>query len=161
MTPLRIFVSSVQKELVEERAALHSYLNCNRSMRWFGRFLFEEAQVSLVLASSLPGRSGSRNHEDRSAAGQRSSPRWENSLGAPAVVTVWSRVSFEGEIRETIAVCRCRRPWGFPFWGLADGVGINDRTGRVADPQVEAPRGSNAWAPTGPDQWCVIGDDDG
>ena len=43
MSPLRIFISSVQKELAPERAALRDYLRGDALMRKFFKvFLFEE-----------------------------------------------------------------------------------------------------------------------
>jgi ATP-dependent DNA helicase RecG len=47
MTPLRIFISSVQKELAEERLALRDYLNGDTRLRkFFEAFLFEEVPAA-------------------------------------------------------------------------------------------------------------------
>ena len=47
MTPLRIFVSSVQREFAEERAALRDYLRGDPLMRrFFDAFLFEDAPAT-------------------------------------------------------------------------------------------------------------------
>jgi ATP-dependent DNA helicase RecG len=47
MTPLRLFISSVQKELAEERAALRDYLRGDPLMRrFFEVFLFEEVPAA-------------------------------------------------------------------------------------------------------------------
>ena len=54
MTPLRIFVSSVQKELAEERAALRDYLRGDALMRrFFEVFLFEEVPAADRRADAL------------------------------------------------------------------------------------------------------------
>jgi len=53
MTPLRIFVSSVQKELAEERAALREYLRHDALLgRFFEAFLFEEMPAADHRADS-------------------------------------------------------------------------------------------------------------
>lgn len=47
MTPLRIFISSVQKEFTEERAALRDYLRGDALMwRFFEPFLFEDVPAA-------------------------------------------------------------------------------------------------------------------
>jgi len=47
MTPLRIFVSSVQKEFAEERAALRDYLRGDALMRrFFEAFFFEDVPAA-------------------------------------------------------------------------------------------------------------------
>ena len=47
MTPLRIFISSVQTEFVQERASLRDYLRGDPLLRrFFEVFLFEEVPVS-------------------------------------------------------------------------------------------------------------------
>jgi len=54
MKPLRIFLSSVQKEFAEERAALRDYLRGDALMRCcFEVFLFEEVPVADRRADSL------------------------------------------------------------------------------------------------------------
>ncbi len=54
MIPLRIFVSSVQKELAEERAALRDYLRGDALMRrFFEVFLFEEVPAADSRADEL------------------------------------------------------------------------------------------------------------
>ena len=47
MNPLRIFISSVQGELAEERAALRDYVRGDPLLRrFFEVFLFEDASAS-------------------------------------------------------------------------------------------------------------------
>ena len=47
MTPLRIFLSSVQKEFAAERSALRDYLRGDALMRrFFEVFLFEEVPAA-------------------------------------------------------------------------------------------------------------------
>ena len=54
MKPLRIFLSSVQKEFAEERAALRDYLRGDALMRrCFEVFLFEEVPAADRRADSL------------------------------------------------------------------------------------------------------------
>ena len=54
MKPLRIFLSSVQKEFAEERAALRDYLRGDALMRrCFEVFLFEEVPAGDRRADSL------------------------------------------------------------------------------------------------------------
>ena len=54
MTPLRIFISSVQKEFADERASLRDYLRGDALMqRFFEVFLFEEVPAADRRADSL------------------------------------------------------------------------------------------------------------
>src|SRR5437762_762618 len=54
MIPLRIFISSVQKEFAEERAALETYLRGDALMRrFFEPFLFEEVPAADRRADEL------------------------------------------------------------------------------------------------------------
>lgn len=54
MTPIRIFISSVQKEFVEERAALRDYLRGDALMRrFFEVFLFEDVPAADRRADEL------------------------------------------------------------------------------------------------------------
>ena len=54
MTPLRIFLSSVQKEFAAERAALRDYLRGDALMRrFFEVFLFEEVPAADRRADAL------------------------------------------------------------------------------------------------------------
>ena len=54
MKPLRIFISSVQKEFAEERAALRDYLRGDALLRrFFEPFLFEEAPATDRRADEL------------------------------------------------------------------------------------------------------------
>ena len=54
MTPLRIFLSSVQKEFAAERAALQDYLRGDALMRrFFEVFLFEEVPAADRRADAL------------------------------------------------------------------------------------------------------------
>ena len=54
MTPLRIFLSSVQKEFAAERAALRGYLRGDALMRrFFEVFLFEEVPAANRRADSV------------------------------------------------------------------------------------------------------------
>ncbi|MFA7199317.1 MAG: DUF4062 domain-containing protein, partial [Methanoculleus sp.] len=47
MTPVRIFISSVQKEFADERAALRDYLRGDALMRrFFEVFLFEDVPAA-------------------------------------------------------------------------------------------------------------------
>ena len=47
MTPLRVFISSVQGEFAEERAALRDYVHDDVLMRrFFDVFLFEDTPAS-------------------------------------------------------------------------------------------------------------------
>ena len=57
MTPLRIFISSVQTEFAQERAALRDYLRGDPLMRrFFEVFLFEEAGLGSTARCALSGR---------------------------------------------------------------------------------------------------------
>ena len=58
MTPLRLFISSVQKELAAERAALRDYLRGDALMRrFFEPFLFEDMPRSRpARRCGVPGR---------------------------------------------------------------------------------------------------------
>ncbi|HSL03512.1 MAG TPA: DUF4062 domain-containing protein, partial [Nitrospiraceae bacterium] len=54
MKPLRIFISSVQKEFAEERAALRDYLRGDALLRrFFEPFLFEETPAADRRADEL------------------------------------------------------------------------------------------------------------
>ena len=54
MTPLRIFISCVQKELASERAALRDYLTGDALLRrFFTVFLFEDVTAADQRADSL------------------------------------------------------------------------------------------------------------
>jgi len=54
MKPIRIFVSSVQKELAEERAALRDYLRGDALMRrFFEVFSFEDVPAADRRADAL------------------------------------------------------------------------------------------------------------
>ena len=54
MTPLRLFISSVQKELAAERAALRDYLRGDALMRrFFEPFLFEDMPAADRRADAL------------------------------------------------------------------------------------------------------------
>lgn len=54
MTPIRLFISSVQKEFTDERAALRDYLRGDALMRrFFDVFLFEDVPAADRRADSL------------------------------------------------------------------------------------------------------------
>ncbi len=67
MTPLRIFISSVQTEFAQEREALRDYLRGDPLMRrFFEVFLFEDVPASGRLERVGPARGGAL--ADRGAA---------------------------------------------------------------------------------------------
>lgn len=80
MTPIRLFISSVQKEFAAERAALRDYLRGDALMRrFFEAFLFEDVPA----ANRARVRTGSCARPAERDSRRRPGPLWQSLVKLP------------------------------------------------------------------------------